>query len=119
MINQIEIKDLREKCVDLLIKTYTSLDQKPKEETVFANSILLAEDLKRRYSKLSWEAVDLAFYNGVRDTDLFHIQAKTWCKWLNTMKQQINEGIHDMQHDNLYKVGKEIRQILTNQKLLK
>ena len=110
---------LRENCVNLLMKTYTSLDQKPSEETVLANSILLADDIKRRYSKLSWEAIELAFYNGVRDTDLFHIQAKTWCKWLNTMKQQINEGIYNLENNNLHALGKEIRQILTNQKLIK
>tara|TARA_Y100000004_G_scaffold63462_1_gene71168 strand:- start:10184 stop:10543 length:360 start_codon:yes stop_codon:yes gene_type:complete len=119
MIQDIDKKELTEMCVDLLMKTYTSLDQKPTEETVFANSILLANDLKRRYGKLSWEAIELAFYNGVRDTDLFHIQAKTWCKWIGTMKQQINEGIYDMENNNLYKIGKEIKQIINKQKLLK
>ena len=114
MIKEIHLQDLREHCLDLLMKTYTALGQTPNEATVLAMSLLLAEDLKRRYKTLTWEAVELAFYNGVRDTDKFHINAQTWCLWLNTTRQLIWDGHYNDEQNNFHAITHDIKKILKN-----
>ena len=89
-IKEINQQDLELMCVDVLTQTYADLGQKdndPQNKVMLAQS--LAKDLKRRYAFMPFDAVVLAFENGVRNSELFVISASTWCKWLNKMKAEI------------------------------
>ena len=89
LISEIPVKELLGKCVDILMRTYTELGQTPTEQVVLIMSQSLAEDLKRRFSKLMWYDVDRAFNRGVRETEEFHLSVKTYFKWLTYWKKQV------------------------------
>ena len=87
MIKDIDKLKLNSLCVVLLTKTYTSLGQTPSEETLESMSFLLCELLEKRYKTFTWETVEMSFYNGTTDTEVFHINIQTMSKWLYTMKE--------------------------------
>ena len=118
-MENIKRKELKSKCIDLLMKTYMELGQNPDPDTVEMNSEMLCNDIIQRYSKMDWDTIILAFENGVRETDDFHITVKTWNKWLRTMKQLIWDGHYDLQNGSSHKVTKQIQTIINKQKLFK
>lgn len=119
MIKTINKKDLDKKCMFLIGKTLVDLGQSNKtDEEKLHLALNLSKDLTLRYSKLSWEAVEIAFENGVRETDLFMLCPKTWCKWLNNIKQQIAEGWYNEKHNNEYLIDGQIKKLLKEQKLI-
>ena len=78
MIKNITLNELEEKCIDLLSETYIALGQHNHEpETTMLLAKKLAKDLKRRYSRLSWECIEMAFDNGINKHDGF-VNAHTW-----------------------------------------
>ena len=120
MIKDLEKLELNRLCVVLLAKTYTSLGQTPSEETLESMSFLLSELLEKRYKTFTWETVELSFYNGTTDTEVFHINIQTMSKWLYTMKQLIWDGQGKMAEGSYHAINKEIRGIIDEQrKLLK
>ena len=120
MIKDLEKLELTKLCVGLLVKTYTSLGQTPSEETLSSMSFLLSELLEKRYKTFTWETVELSFYNGTTDTEVFHINIQTMSKWLYTMKQLIWDGQAKMADGSYHAINKEIRVIIDEQrKLLK
>ena len=120
MIKDLEKLELNRLCVMLLAKTYTSLGQTPGEETLESMSFLLSELLEKRYKTFTWKTVELSFYNGTTDTEVFHINLQTMSKWLYTMKQLIWDGEAKMAEGSYHAINKEIRGIINEQqKLLK
>jgi len=120
MIKDLEKLELYRLCVVLLTKTYTSLGQTPGEETLESMSFLLSELLEKRYKTFTWETVELSFYNGTTDTEVFHINIQSMSKWLYTMKQLIWDGEAKMAEGSYHAINKEIREIINEQqKLLK
>ena len=120
MIKDLEKLELTRLCVVLLTKTYTSLGQTPGGETLESMSFLLSELLEKRYKTFTWKTVELSFYNGTTDTEVFHINIQTMSKWLYTMKQLIWDGQAKMKIGSYHAINKEIRGIINEQqKLLK
>tara|TARA_R100001244_G_scaffold123758_1_gene93471 strand:+ start:43 stop:411 length:369 start_codon:yes stop_codon:yes gene_type:complete len=120
MIKDLDKLELYRLCVVLLTKTYTSLGQTPGEETLESMSFLLAELLEKRYKTFTWETVESSFYNGITNTEVFHINIQTMSRWLYTMKQLIWDGEAKMQEGSYHAINKEIRGIINEQrKLLK
>tara|TARA_R110000822_G_scaffold291738_1_gene413710 strand:+ start:258 stop:620 length:363 start_codon:yes stop_codon:yes gene_type:complete len=120
MIKDLERIELYRLCVVLLTKTYTSLGQTPGEETLESMSFLLSELLEKRYKTFTWETVELSFYNGTTDTEVFHINIQSMSKWLYTMKQLIWDGQAKMKEGSYHAINKEVRGIINEQrKLLK
>jgi hypothetical protein len=120
MIEKIEKVELTRLCVRLLTKTYTSLGQTPGGETLESMSFLLSELLENRYKTFTWETVEIAFYNGTTNTEVFHINIQTMSKWLYTMKQLIWDGQAKMKEGSYHAINKEVRGIIDEQrKLLK
>ena len=120
MIKDLEKVELYRLCVVLLTKTYTSLGQTPSEETLESMSFLLSELLEKRYKTFTWETVELSFYNGTTNTEVFHINIQSMSKWLYTMKQLIWDGQGKMAEGSYHAINKEIRGIIDEQrKLLK
>ena len=102
MIKKISESELTKMCVELLSKTYLDLGQHnidAKTKVLMAQS--LAHDLKKSFPTLLWLDVKQAFWNGVRNTDDFSINAKTYYKWLKLWRSIIwnNEGVSDHQKD--------------------
>ena len=120
MIKDLEKLELTRLCVGLLVKTYTSLGQTPSEETLSSMSFLLSELLEKRYKTFTWETVELSFYNGTTNTEVFHINIQSMSKWLYTMKQLIWDGEAKMKEGSYHAINKEVRGIINEQrKLLK
>jgi hypothetical protein len=83
MIKKISESELTKMCVELLSKTYLDLGQHnvdAKTKVLMAQS--LAYDLKKSFKNLLWIDIKQAFWNGVRNTDDFSINAKTYYKWI-------------------------------------
>jgi hypothetical protein len=120
MIKDLEKLELTRLCVVLLTKTYTSLGQTPGGETLESMSHLLSALLESRYKTFTWETVELSFYNGTTDTEVFHINIQTMSKWLYTMKELIWAGEANMKIGSYHAINKEIRGIIDKKlKLLK
>lgn len=118
-IKEINKQDLEMKCLDILTKLYVDLGQRdndPGTKVLLAQS--LAKDLKRKYSKLPFQAVELAFYKGPRETELFNICPATWCKWLNAVKREVWEGWHHFELGNHHVIQKHVKEIMDQQPTL-
>jgi len=102
MIKKISESELTKMCVELLSKTYLDLGQHnvdAKTKVLMAQS--LAYDLKKSFKNLLWIDIQQAFWNGVRNTDDFSINAKTYYKWIKIWRSIIwnNEDIPEQQKD--------------------
>ena len=101
MIKNISIEDLRSEAVDIMNKTYLELGQNPTEETIVSFSYILAEDLSRDFYNMEMPDIWEAFRIGVRQTEIFHLQVKTYYKWIRDHRQIIwdNETIEPNMQD--------------------
>ena len=88
-VSEIDLKTLTGHCVDVLMTTYTELGQTPTEEVVMVMSQSLADDLQRRFKDFTLDDVKKAFKRGVRETDDFSLNVKTYYKWLTYWKRQV------------------------------
>lgn len=104
-IKQLENKELKLLCTDLISKTIIELGQNKsdKEIVVLVNS--LAEDLKDDFDTLYFLDIIKSFKNGVRRTDLFSLNVKTYYKWIKTHQNLIwqNESKEDFEKDKRLK----------------
>jgi hypothetical protein len=113
-IKQIEKNELQSKCVDLIAKSHLELRQKTDAETMVAFAQILAEDLIDYYGTLDFEDIVQAFKQGVRNTDDFLLNAKTYTKWIKAHRQIIwnNEG------KPASRIDKRLHYKFKNQKLI-
>lgn len=86
-IININDKDIKLLCVDLITFTGFELGQKLDSDMIVVLSKSLASDLKKYYPAFNFNDVQIAFHKGVRDTDLFHLQIKTFHIWLKERKR--------------------------------
>ena len=101
MIKNIPIEELRIQAVDIMSKTYLELGQNPSEDTIVSFSYILASDLQRDFDKMEIADIWEAFRIGVRETDIFHMQVKTYYKWIKDHRQIIwnNESTPERYQD--------------------
>jgi len=88
-IKQENKKELTLKCVDLVSKTYVELGQSKSEQEIVILAQSLCEDLYADFKNLMFEDIEIAFRKGVRDTDLFALNVKTYYKWIKGWRQVI------------------------------
>jgi hypothetical protein len=88
-IKQENKKDLTLKCVDLISKTFVELGQTKGEEDIVILSQSLADDLLKDFANLMFPDIENAFRNGVRKTDLFALNVKTYYVWILKWRQII------------------------------
>ena len=118
MIKKINKGELEKKCLHLIGKTFVDLGQiKPADEKVVLAK-RLSQILITRYYKLSWQAVEQAFDDGVLESEEFHLCGKTMSKWLLTIKHKIWAGWYNDQHGAKHLIDNKIRALLNNQKLI-
>tara|TARA_Y100000401_G_scaffold5806_1_gene3979 strand:+ start:14692 stop:15060 length:369 start_codon:yes stop_codon:yes gene_type:complete len=88
-IKQENKKELTLKCVDLVSRTFVELGQTKSEQEIVILSHSLCEDLFADFKNLMFEDIQMAFRKGVRDTDLFVLNVKTYYKWIKSWRQVI------------------------------
>ena len=100
-IKNIEIKKLRENCVDLMSQSYMELGQRPNKEDVVSFALILATDLKLDFPNLTFDDIRQAFRQGIRNTEKFHMTVKTYYFWIKSHRQIIwdNETKEPEQRD--------------------
>tara|TARA_R100001463_G_scaffold56773_2_gene108906 strand:- start:1169 stop:1531 length:363 start_codon:yes stop_codon:yes gene_type:complete len=86
LIHQENKDDLTFKCVDLISKTFVELGQSKPQEEIALLAQSLAEDLKRDFRSLMYSDIENAFRNGVRNTELFALNVKTYYTWIKTWR---------------------------------
>ena len=88
-ISQENKDELTLKCADLISKTLVELCQFKPDEDIVILSNSLCNDIKRDFSNIMFMDVQNAFSNGVRNTDLFALNVKTYYKWIYAWRQII------------------------------
>jgi hypothetical protein len=118
MIKTKEIEELEDLCLDLLSKAYLDLGQHNVDaETKVMMAKSLAEDLKKSFGSLYFSDIRDAFWNGIRNTDDFVINAKTWYKWIKKWRDILWDA--EYQVNTLNKNPKEVKYYRETPKLLK
>jgi len=83
MIKTITREELEDKCLELLSRAFLDLGQHnvdAESKVIMAQS--LAHDLHKTFGSLYFDDIKDAFWNGIRNTEEFSINAKTWYKWI-------------------------------------
>jgi len=121
IIIEMDSKKLQLKCVDLLSLTMVELGQTMDTETIVVLSKSLADDLRMYYPSFTLNDVFVAFHKGVRDTDLFHLQVKTFHIWLKERKRILINFEYDTYRKQLdfYQEKRKERYLLNGQKKTK
>jgi hypothetical protein len=88
-IKQENKKELTLKCVDLISKTFVELGQGKSAEEIALLAQSLTDDLLKDFKSLMFTDIQNAFRNGVRNTDLFALNVKTYYKWIKMWRQVI------------------------------
>ena len=117
MIKTITKAKLEDKCLDLLSRAFLDLGQHnidAESKVIMAQS--LAHDLHRTFGSLYFEDIKDAFWNGIRNTEEFSINAKTWYKWIRIWRDILWDA--EYQVHTLNKDPKEVKHY-REQKLLK
>ena len=107
LIGQENKDELIFKCVDLISKTFVELGQSKPEQEIVILAQSLVDDLKRDFKGLIFSDIQDSFRNGVRNTDLFALNVKTYYKWI--------KGWRDILWDAEYQVtsqGKDPKSVL-------
>ena len=118
MIKKINKGELEKKCLFIIGKTLVDLGQvKPADE-----KIVLAQELREililKFPNLSWRAVEVAFKNGVMESEEFHLCTKTMYKWLYAIRTKIWEGWYNEEHGADHAIANEIKELSNKQKLI-
>jgi|TARA_Y100000592_G_C5463182_1_gene315108 hypothetical protein len=91
-IKQENKKDLTLKCVDLVSKTFVELGQTKSEQDIVILAQSLCDDLYADFKNLMFEDIQMAFRKGVRNTDLFVLNVKTYYSWIKSWRAVIWEA---------------------------
>jgi len=88
-IKEIEISQLKLKCLDLITKTFVELGQVKDDKTLAILAQTLSSDLLEDFPNLTFEDIQASFRQGVRNTQEFHLTVKTYYKWIKAHRQLI------------------------------
>ena len=88
-IKEIEISQLKLKCLDLITKTFVELGQVKDDKTLAILAQTLANDLLEDFSNLTFEDIQQAFRQGIRNTDRFVLNVQTYYLWIKAHRQLI------------------------------
>lgn len=104
-IKEIEIKELKLLCVDLVSKTLVELGQSKTDKEIVILATSLAEDLKEDFYKLFFIDIQKSFREGVRRTELFSLNVKTYYNWIKRHRDLIweNESKEELHKDKRLK----------------
>ena len=105
VIKEIEVSQLKLKCLDLITKTFVELGQVKDDKTLAILAQTLASDLLEDFANLTFEDIQQAFRQGVRNTDKFVLNVKTYYLWIKAHRQLIwnNASIEPERQDKRLK----------------
>tara|TARA_R110002050_G_scaffold179539_1_gene312914 strand:+ start:2601 stop:2966 length:366 start_codon:yes stop_codon:yes gene_type:complete len=102
------MKELTKKCIGLISKSLIELGQTKTDKDILILATTLADDLIRDFSKMSFEDIEEAFRNGIRQTDLFSLNVKTYYKWIKHQKKIIYDDLWNKNNFATYREDKRI-----------
>ena len=89
VIKEIETSQLKLKCLDLITKTFVELGQVKDDKTLAILAQTLASDLLEDFANLTFEDIQQAFRQGIRNTDRFVLNVQTYYLWIKAHRQLI------------------------------
>ena len=89
VIKEIEVSQLKLKCLDLITKTFVELGQVKDDKTLAILAQTLASDLLEDFANLTFEDIQQAFRQGIRNTDRFVLNVQTYYLWIKAHRQLI------------------------------
>tara|TARA_R100000781_G_C4050758_1_gene117466 strand:- start:411 stop:815 length:405 start_codon:yes stop_codon:yes gene_type:complete len=102
------MKELTKKCIGLISTSLVQLGQTKSKEDILVLSTTLAEDLMRDFNKMSFKDIEEAFRTGIRETEEFSLNVKTYYKWIRAQKKLIDEDIWAKNNQEHYTSRKEL-----------
>jgi len=108
-IKELNNKDLKLFCLDILTKSFVELGQVKDDKTLAILAQTLSNDLLEDFNTLTTEDVKQSFRNGIRHTEIFVLNVQTYYKWLNSHKKIIQEDIWNKNNKIDYKVDKRLK----------
>jgi len=88
-IKEIEISQLKLNCLDLITRTFVELGQVKDDKTLAILAQTLASDLLEDFANLTFEDIQQAFRQGIRNTDRFVLNVQTYYLWIKAHRQLI------------------------------
>ena len=113
------MKELKEKCYDLIVKTSIELGLKTDGKTMASLANILAQDLmnEKRFKSMKFEQIEDAFRQGVRFGDFEpFLNIRTFYRWIIAHKKIIDNATYQVR--TLGRSPKEVP-FYESQKLLK
>ena len=89
VIKEIEVSQLKLKCLDLITKTFVELGQVKDDKTLAILAQTLASDLLEDFANLTFEDIQQSFRQGIRNTDRFVLNVQTYYLWIKAHRQLI------------------------------
>tara|TARA_R100001440_G_scaffold22231_2_gene36316 strand:- start:1591 stop:1998 length:408 start_codon:yes stop_codon:yes gene_type:complete len=103
------MKELTKKCIGLISSTLVQLGQTKTDKDILILASTLAEDLVRDWKMLSWKDVEESFRSGIRESEEFALNVKTYYKWLRTHKKLIDEDVYKQNNLESYTVDRRLK----------
>ena len=103
------MKELTKKCIGLISSTLVQLGQTKTDKDILILASTLAEDLVRDWKMLSWQEVEESFRSGIRESEEFALNVKTYYKWLRTHKKLIDEDVYKQNNLESYTIDRRLK----------
>jgi|TARA_R100000482_G_scaffold93964_1_gene39213 hypothetical protein len=120
------MKELTKKCIGLISSSLVQLGQTKTDKDILILASTLADDLVRDWKMLSWLDVEESFRSGIRESDEFSLNVKTYYKWLRAHKKLIDEDVYKQNNLQCYTTDRRLKYrsrkgtgLLTINKLIK
>ena len=110
------MKELTKKCIGLISSTLVQLGQTKTDKDILILASTLAEDLVRDWKMLSWRDVEESFRSGIRESEEFALNVKTYYKWLRTHKKLIDEDVYKQNNLESYTIDRRLKYRSKNNK---
>tara|TARA_R100001460_G_scaffold23637_5_gene47547 strand:+ start:4912 stop:5319 length:408 start_codon:yes stop_codon:yes gene_type:complete len=103
------MKELTKKCIGLISSTLVQLGQTKTDKDILILASTLAEDLVRDWKMLCWKDVEESFRSGIRESEEFALNVKTYYKWLRTHKKLIDEDVYKQNNLESYTIDRRLK----------
>ena len=102
------MKELTKKCIGLISTSLVQLGQTKSKEDILVLSTTLAEDLIRDFNKMTFKDIEEAFRTGIRESEEFSLNVKTYYKWIRAQKKLIDQDVWAKNNQEHYTSRKEL-----------
>ena len=103
------MKELTKKCIGLISSSLVQLGQTKTDKDILILASTLAEDLVRDFPRMEWKDIEEAFRTGIRETDEFSLNVKTYYKWIKHQKKIIYQDQWNKENKLHYSEDKRLK----------